>query len=265
MDKLLDKIHFSDCLDVLRQLPDASVDFLLQDPPYNTTNCEWESPIDFSVMWSEWARVAKEDAAIVFTAAQPFATDLIVSGRRFFRYDLIWEKFTAVGFLDAKKRPMRNHEHILVFGKRRPKYYPQMREADVLRSGYRTPSRTQIYGKQKEPGESTYSKWKETGERYPVSVIKFDLDKERYNSKISDKKLHPTKKPVELFRYLIRTYTAPGDIVFDGYGGSGTTAIAAQMEGRKFILCEKHYPYFKYSVQRLKNMASSPNLFAALG
>jgi site-specific DNA-methyltransferase (adenine-specific) len=265
MDNLLNKIHFADCLDILRQLPDESVDLLLQDPPYNTTNCEWETSIDFAVMWQEWERVAKNDSAMVFTASQPFTTDLIFSGRRLFRYDLIWEKFTAVGFLDAKKRPMRNHEHILIFGKKRPRYTPQMRKASVLRTGSRKPANTQIYGKQQLPGPTTFDNWTEKGERYPVSVLKFDVDGERYASNISSKNLHPTKKPVDLFRYLIRTYSNPGDVVFDGYGGSGTTAIAAQMENRKFIVCENHLPYFEASQARLANLVAAPYLFSDFG
>ena len=260
MENLLNKIHFADCLDILRQLPNGSVDLFLQDPPYGLTNCEWDILPDFALLWNEWKRVSKTNSAFVFTATQSFAYKFYNTCPDLFRYHIIWEKITATGFLDSKKKPMKIHEVIMVFYRTLPTYNPQMRRPEKYRTGKRGGSiPTKIYGK-----HTTAAVWQEHGQRYPTDIIKFDVDGQRYNSS-KIKKEHPTKKPTDLFRYLIRTYSNPGDVVFDGYGGSGTTAIAAQMEGRRFIVCENHLPYFEASQARLANLVAAPYLFSNCG
>ena len=262
MDNLLNKIHFADCLDVLRQIPDGSVDLFLQDPPYGLTNCDWDILPDFAPLWNEWKRVSKPNAAFVFTATQSFAYQLFNTNPKLFRYQIIWKKLTSTGFLDSQKKPLKAHEVILVFYQKFPTYNPIMMDAGRMRTGKRNSHcSTKLYGK---PDNRKEKGWVETGLRFPTDVIEFDVDGERYNSTIS-KDLHPTKKPIDLFRYLIRTYTNPNDVVFDGYGGSGTTAIAAQMEGRRFIVCENHLPYFEASTARLSNLVAAPYLFSDCG
>ncbi len=261
MNNLLNKIHFADCLDVLRQLPDGSVDLFLQDPPYGLTNCKWDILPDFAPLWNEWKRVSKPNAAFIFTATQSFAYQLYNTNPKLFRYQIIWKKVTSTGFLDSQKKPLKAHEVILVFYQKLPTYNPVMSKAGKIRSGKQNSANsTSLYSKHDRPKNG----WIETGLRYPTDVIEFDVDGERYNSTAS-KDLHPTKKPTDLFRYLICTYSNPGDVVFDGYGGSGTTAIAAQMEGRRFIVCENHYPYFEASQARLQNLVSQPYLFSDCG
>lgn len=252
MENLLNKIHFADCLDVLRQLPDGSVDLLLQDPPFGCTRNEWDIKPDLPKMWLAWMRVAKPNAAIVLFATQPFASELILSNIKMFRYDLIWFKALGTGHLNANKMPMRNHEHILVFYRSLPAYNPQKKTGEMRMKGSKIGSTTTNYG-------NFNGKTSINDQYHPKSVIDFT------NGDRTNENDHPTQKPTDLFRYLIRTYSNPGDVVFDGYGGSGTTAIAAQMENRKFIVCENHLPYFEASTARLSNLVAAPYLFSDFG
>ena len=254
MENLLNKIHFSDCLDVLRQLPDGSVDLLLQDPPFGCTQNEWDIKPDLPKMWAEWMRVIKGNAAIVMFATQPFASELILSNLKMFRYDLIWYKALGTGFLNANKMPMRNHEHIIVFYKQLPTYNPQMGIGLRKKGNRKHDMNGTNYGRFATEGTSNF--FDNEGKRFPQSVIDFS------NGDRTSENDHPTQKPLDLMRYLIRTYSKPGDVVFDGYGGSGTTAIAAQMEGRKFIVCENHSSYFEGSQTRLGNLVAAPYLFS---
>jgi len=252
MDNLLNKIHFADCLEVLRQMPDGSVDLLLQDPPYGSMQCDWDKSVSVPEMWAEWERVIKDNGAIIFTAQNPFSADLIVSRRGLYRYSLVWDKVLPTGFLDAGKKPLRVHEDILVFYKSLPTYNPQFGRGDPYKKGRSATGKRQYgsFGENKGLNED--------GKRYPVSIVQI-------SNADRCKDGHPTQKPIDLFRYLIRTYSNPGDVVFDGYGGSGTTAIAAQMENRKFIVCENHYPYFEASTARLSNLVAAPYLFSDCG
>ena len=253
MDTLINKIHFADCLDVLGRLSDGSVDLLLQDTPFGCTQNEWDVKPDLPKMWAEWERVTKGNGAMVFFGTQPFASELILSNENNFRYDLIWYKALGSGFLNANKMPMRNHEHILIFYRNLPTYNPQKRIGKMRNKGRKA-------GRGQSPNYGSYGAHASTNNEYhPQSVLDFS------NGDRTSESDHPTQKPVDLFRYLIRTYSNPGDVVFDGYGGSGTTAIAAQMENRKFIVCENYLPYFEASQQRLKDLVSAPYLFADIG
>lgn len=240
-----------DCLDLLKSLPDASVDLMLQDPPYATTFLEWDKPINIDELWLEWERVVKPNGAFIFTASQPFTTDLIISRRGFFRYELIWDKVRAAGFLNANRMPLKTHENILVFYRQLPTYNPQKMDG-------RKYDKTKYNGSKLEKnvlGSYTSESSKNDGERFPVSIMVFSQDWTR------QEQLHPTQKPIDLFRYLIRTYSNPGETVFDGYSGSGTTAIACIKENRNFIGCELNKEYYDKSMERISVALSKPELF----
>ena len=252
MENLLNKIHFADCLDILRQLPDGSVDLLLQDTPFGVTQNGWDIKPDLQKMWPEWERVTKENGAMIFFATQPFASELILSNLKMFRYDLIWYKALGTGHLNANKMPMRNHEHILVFYRSLPTYNPEKKFGKMRAKGSKIGSTSTNYGDFN--GNVSIN-----NQYHPQSVIDItNGDRTKEND-------HPTQKPADLFRYIIRTYSNPGEVVFDGYGGSGTTAISAQMEGRRFIVCENHLPYFEASQARLANLVAAPYLFFNCG
>lgn len=239
----------SDCLLLLKELDDGCVDLFLQDTPFGVTQNDWDIVPDFDVMWKEWLRVGKDNCAFIFFATQPFAADLINSNRKLFRYDLIWYKRLGSGFLNANKMPMRNHEMILIFYKELPTFNPQKTIGKMREKGRRDTSGDQ---------SSNYGKYNPAlsvnNEYYPQSVLDFT------NGDRTSESDHPTQKSLDLFRYLIKTYSNEGDIVFDGYSGSGTTAIAATIEKRNFICCENNEAYFTKSVKRLAEQRLQPQL-----
>lgn len=231
-------LYQGDCLDVLRTLPDASVDAVIADPPYGTTACKWDSVIPFAPMWEQLRRVTKPSAAIVLFGAQPFTSALVMSNPREFRYDWVWHKTRASGHLNAKHRPMQAHEHIVVFGRQETAYFPQMVAGEpyqIRRSGTKTGAQ---YGAHAAI-EGDYD-----GQRWPRSVQEF-------SSGANGTKHHPTEKPVSLLSYLVRTYTNPGETVLDFCMGSGTTGVACVQEGRRFIGVERDANYFAIAEQRI--------------
>lgn len=245
------RIENIDCLDLLKTLPDNSIDLMLQDPPYGVTQNAWDNAPDLSVLWPEWLRVCKENSAIIFFAQQPFVCDLINSNTRLFKYDLIWYKALGTGFLNANRMPMRNHEHILLFYRSLPTYNPQKYVGKMRDKGNKGSRTTTNYGtfKPTVKRDDTY---------FPKSVMDFtNGDKTKQN-------FHPTQKPIDLMRYLIRTYSNPGDTVFDGYSGSGTVADACLMEGRNCIAAELNKEYYDYSIKRLAQRRMKPELFTPM-
>lgn len=223
-----------DCLDLLPTLPDASVDMVLCDLPYGTTQCAWDSVIDLNRLWPEYERVCRKGAAIVLTAAQPFTAALVMSAPKQFKHEWIWEKTSATGHLNAKRRPMAAHESVLVFSFGTPPYYPQKTSGHERKVSTAIHKRgcvkTDLYG---DHGLTGY----DSTERYPRSVVKFKSDKQK-------SALHPTQKPVALMEYMLRTYSKEGDTVLDNAMGSGTTGVACRNLGRRFIgmeLTEKHF------------------------
>lgn len=253
-----------DCLQLLKQLPENSIDLFLQDPPYNTTSCEWDCKVNLKELWAEWERVCKENGAFVFTASQPFTTDLINSNRALFRYEWIWQKNSGNNFINVKYMPFKEHENIIVFYKKKPTYNPQR----ILRS-YESLKRCPIgstidpyKGAKKQTHPTTNvnrlknSYLKEDGMRAPSSVIYFKV-----NTKRGGENIHQTPKPVDLFRYLIKTYSNPGDVVFDGFLGSGTTAIACIAEKRNFIGSELNKDFYEYAKKRITIELSKPEIF----
>jgi DNA modification methylase len=244
------KLMHGDCLELMETLPDASVDMILCDLPYGTTACKWDTVIPFEPLWAQYRRIAKRNAAIVLTAAMPFAAALLMSNPKEFRYEWVWHKNRATGHLDAKKRPMRCHENILVFGKKLPDYVPQKTLGHKAAGLTTRATNNNVYGKEGRPNT-----WGATTERYPRDVQGFDC----VNNDDPDRS-HPTQKPVALMEYMIRTYTNEGDTVMDNCMGSGTTGVACLNTGRNFIGIERDAGYFQIASSRIENAQSQARL-----
>ena len=225
-----------DCLELMKDIPDKSIDLILCDLPYGTTQNKWDTIIPFDKLWAQYNRIIKDNSAILLFSQMPFGANLIMSNPKMFRYEWIWEKENSTGFLNAKKMPLKKHENILVFYKHLPTYNPQMRE------GFKSYSQTQgrhssNYGAYEE-GHITSS----DGTRYPIDIIEFNRDKSG---------LHPTQKPIALLEYLIKTYTNEGDTVLDNCMGSGSTGVACINTNREFIGMELDEKYYKIACERL--------------
>lgn len=229
-----------DCLERMKEIKSGSVDMILADPPYGATQCKWDSVIDLPAMWRELDRVCKPNAAIVMTAAQPFTAKLVCSNIGMFKYEIIWEKGNATGFLNAKKQPLRAHESVLVFYRQQPTYNPQMTSGHASKTSKRKTVNSECYGKALALTEY------DSTERYPRSVQFFSSDNQCSN-------LHPTQKPVALMEWLIRSFSNPGDVVLDFCMGSGTTGVACINAGRDFIGMEMDSDIFQVSLSRVTN------------
>ena len=225
INKFNNKVIQGDCLEVMKLLPDNSIDMVLCDLPYGTTQNKWDSVINLQELWSQYNRIVKNNGAIVLTAQGLFTAKLILSNEKDFKYKIVWIKSKATNFLNAKIQPLRKHEDICIFYKKQPTYNPQMEYSTAYDKGVRKDQYTGSYGDFK-PRHV-----KSNGERYPIDVINiFDeclLDDYIYckTAEAEGKVYHPTQKPVELGRYLVRTFTKPGDIVLDNACGSGSFLI----------------------------------------
>lgn len=233
----MNKIHKIDCLKGMSLLTDKSVDMILCDLPYGTTQNKWDSVICLDKLWPQYERIIKDNGAIVLTAMTPFDKILGASNLKLLRYEWIWQKTRATGHLNAKKMPMKNHENILVFYKKLPTYNPEVTQGKAYTATYSTHSSN--YGKQKDNITTV-----NTGFRYPLSIQEFKHDKE---------KLHPTQKPVALFEYLIKTYSDVGETILDNCMGSGTTAVACVNTNRNFIGFETSGHYVDIANQRVEH------------
>jgi len=234
----MNKVIHGDCLEVMPTIPGKSIDMILCDLPYGTTACKWDTIIPLEPLWKEYKRLIKDNGAIVLTASQPFTTVLINSNIAMFKYEWCWDKGNCTGYMMAKYQPMKQHENILVFGRGRVNYNPQMellKKGDyrIRRTRNRTREGPEVYGGQKVRDEIV--EYKDV--RYPKSIIYFASNMKNVN------RLHPTQKPVALFEYLIKTYTNEGETVLDNCAGSGTTAIACINTNRNYILIEKEQEY----------------------
>lgn len=247
------QLYNQDCLETMQEIETGSIDLLLQDTPFGCTQNEWDIKPNFPVMWQEWERIIKDNGAMIFFGTQPFASELILSRSGFFRYDLIWYKPLGSGFLNAQRMPLRNHEHILVFYKQLPTYNPQM-GTGIRKKGRNINARKNNNYNEINPNKP-YHYYDDEGTRHPQSVIEFT------NGDRTNESDHPTQKPLDLMRYLVRTYSNENDLVFDGYSGSGTTAAACIKEKRRFIGSELSKEYFDKSVERLELLRSQPELF----
>ena len=237
------QLYYGDCLEVMKDIPDKSVDMILCDLPYGTTRNKWDTVIDLDLLWSQYERIIKDNGAIVLFAQVPFNIVLGYSNLKLLKYEWIWEKEQGTGHLNAKKMPLKSHENIMVFYKKPPTYNPQMREGKpyTCKSG----DWSSNYGAQ--VNVLTVN----NGERYPITVLKFNRNKQ---------KLHPTQKPVELLEYLIKTYTNEGELVLDNCMGSGSTGVACVNTGRKFIGIEIDKKYFDISKQRIEEAKNNNSL-----
>jgi len=235
------KIYCGDCLEVMKDIPDKSIDMILCDLPYGTTACKWDTIIPFEPLWKQYKRIIKDNRAIVLTASQPFTSALVMSNPKMFKYCWIWDKTTAKGHLVAKIRPMQQTEDICVFGYGKINYFPQMINRIKSVKSFEA-KRTEIMGGESNGYKKEYTKW------YPKTLLIFK----------TERSLHPTQKPVALFEYFIKTYTNEGDLVLDNCVGSGTTLVACKELNRKGIGIEISKEYCDIAVQRLKN--TTPNL-----
>lgn len=264
----LNKIYNGDCLDVMQDIDDKSIDLILCDLPYQVLhkknpNAQWDRLIPFEPLWEQYNRIIKDNGAIVLFAQGMFTAQLMMSNTRMWRYNLVWDKMRVTGFLNANRMPLRCHEDICVFYKRLPTYHPQYVNGE--------PNHSRGTGKHKHTN-SCYGKYKQdykgrtydsvprvestvpNGKKLPRSIIHI---KKEHESTV----LHPTQKPVELIRYLIRTYTDKGQTVLDNCMGSGTTAIAAIREKRNFIGIELNQEYYKIACDRIAREKQYLTLF----
>ena len=238
------KLYKGDCLEVMKTIPDGSIDAIITDPPYGTTACKWDSVIDFDLMWEQLNRIIKPNGAIVLHSSQPFTSALVMSNPKMFKYDWIWKKPKGTGHLNAKRMPMNDFENISVFYKKQCTYNPQFVDGEPYKriDASKNSLNKGCYGKVKE-SYSTIS----SGKRYPKRVLDFQSDSQRFGS------LHPTQKPVALMEYLIKTYTNEGETVLDFTMGSGSTGVAAKNTNRDFIGIEMDDNYFNIATERINN------------
>lgn len=248
-------IYNMDCLKGMKMIPDNSIDLILCDLPYgilkskNNPYTTWDVVISFEKLWEQYSRIAKENAAIILTAVQPFTTDLINSKREWFRYELIWCKSRASGFLNARKMPNKCHENVLVFYKKPPTYNPQKYPVNKVIKAKNKAKRTHNNSSKAFRIKQSGYKWIDDGTRYPDSLLEF--------ASVSRTGQHPTEKPIDLFRWLIRSYTNEGALVLDNCMGSGTTALASILEERNFIGFELNKPYFDMANERILRLRKS--------
>ena len=240
----LNKVYNVDCIGEqgMCLIPDKSVDLILCDLPYGTTRNKWDSIIPLDKLWEQYERVIKNNGAIVLFAQTPFDKVLGVSNLKLLRYEWIWEKTSATGHLNAKKMPMKAHENILIFYRNLPTYNPQKtygHERKVSKAEHKV--NCVMTSNYNEHGLTSY----DSTERYPRSVLLFPTDKQK-------EALHPTQKPVDLFEYLIKTYTNEGETVLDNCIGSGTTAIACINTNRYFIGMELDANYYEIANKRIE-------------
>ena len=231
---------FGDCLERMKEIPDGSVDLVLTDPPFGTTKCSWDSVIPFEPMWNELKRIIKPNCAVVLFGAEPFSSLLRCSNIKDFKYDWVWEKSKATGFLNSKRQPLRAHEIISVFYSKPPTYTPQMTEGVAYNKGVRKEqTQNDVYG------SFNQVEVKSEGLRFPRSVQYFKTAE-------SEGSFHKTQKPVALLEYLIKTYTQEGETVLDFTMGSGSTGVACLNTNRRFIGVEMDEKYFDIGVKRMQ-------------
>lgn len=235
------EILLGDCLELMKDIPNGSIDMILADLPYGTTACKWDTIIPFDKLWGQYERIIKPNGAIVLTASQPFTSALVMSNPKMFKYEMIWEKPNPSNPLLARKRTMSFHENVLVFYKSQPTYNPQKvkrNDKDKRKAVNKHYSKPEILG-----GGVSIEAIDATGEyKHPSSVMKYNREQG----------LHPTQKPKLLFETLIKAYTNEGDLVLDNTAGSCTTAIAALNTNRNYICMEKEERYYNIGLKRVK-------------
>ena len=249
-----------DCLDVMTTFPSQSVHMILCDLPYGTTQNKWDSVIDLHKLWSEYKRIIKPNGAIVLTSQGPFTAKLILSNEAWFKYKIVWEKSKPTNFLNVKRQPLRKHEDICIFYNKQPTYNPQMQAGNPYDKGVR---KNQLSGSY---GDFQSCHVKSAGARYPVDIIYFKTPESEEEKTV----WHATQKPVALGRYLIRTFTNPGDLVLDNAFGSGSFLLSAHLENRTYSGIEKNQEvrlfkkepvdYISVAKKRLMRHGESPTI-----
>ena len=244
------KLINGDCLEKMADIPDGSVDMVLCDLPYGTTACKWDTVIPFAPLWAAYRRVCKPNAAIVLTASQPFTSALVMSNPKLFRHEWQWIKNRGSNFANTVREPMKEHETVLVFSEGKWTYNKQMQErtgggADRVKYGVAFRSQSDNYREF------------EGRDHQQLPEMRVPSSWQKFNCEVG---LHPTQKPLELMRYMVRTYTNPGDVVLDTCMGSGTTCLAAKLEGRGYIGIEREPKYFETAKTRIEGVG---DLFSA--
>ena len=251
-------IHNGDCLEVMKGIPDGSVDAIITDPPYGTTACKWDNVIPFDLMWAQLNRVIKDRGAVLLFGSEPFSSSLRMSNISQYKYDWIWEKPNGTNFISVNYQPFRVYENICVFSSGAITY-----TKDKARSMPYNPQKTKGKPYTARTGESERAsvhragssmgghKTINTGERHPRNVVRFN----------TEKGFHPTQKPVALMEYLIKTYTNEGETVLDFTMGSGTTGVACKNLNRSFIGIEMDDKYFEIAKERINKEPDQLELF----
>lgn len=253
----IDRIYQGDCLELIKQLPDKSIDCIICDPPYevlnkNNKDAQWDRIIPFDELWQQYERVAKDNAAIILFAQGMFTARLMMSNPKLWRYNLIWQKGgRCSGFLNAKKMPLREHEDIVVFYRKQPTYNPQMTKCLPHERNH---SRGRQQGEQTNRCYGEFGRAEDimTDLKYPKSILNFNRPHPQ---------IHPTQKPVALIQYLIKTYSNENDLILDNCVGSGTTAVAAIKEKRHFIGMELNKEYYDIACKRVKEAKMYQSMF----
>jgi site-specific DNA-methyltransferase (adenine-specific) len=242
------QIYLGDCLEVMAQIPDASIDLILCDLPYGTTSCAWDFIIPFEPLWAQYSRIVKPHSAIVLMASQPFTSALVMSNARHFKYSWVWNKRAVTGFANAKKQPLRHLEDVCIFAPRGTlNYFPQgLRVFNKERNNSPSVGGATLKGSHISNGKGSLRTPNllrvQEFTNYPKQLLEIGRDAI---------KIHPTQKPVPLFEYLIRTYTSEGMTVLDNCLGSGTTAIAAERCGRRWVGIERDANYYDLALGRI--------------
>lgn len=230
-----------DCLELMREIPNNSIDMIFTDLPYGTSPASFDTPLNLEKLWFHYKRIIKKNGAILLFCIQPFTSKLIMSNLEMYRYNWIWRKNKSTGFLDAKRRPLNSYEEIAVFGN--PPYYPQMREGKPhTRSHHIRNKKAEVYHEM----DNENFKDHKTTLYYPDRILEFAVE---------HKPKHPTQKPIPLLQYLIKTYTNEGETVLDSCSGSGSTLMAAKLINRKYIGMELDENYYNMSMERLNELS----------
>jgi|TARA_R110001592_G_scaffold318223_1_gene595292 DNA modification methylase len=238
-------LRLGDCLEVMKSIPDGSIDAIITDPPYGTTACKWDSVIDFELMWEQLNRIVKPNGAIVLFGSEPFSSALRMSNIKNYKYDWIWKKPKGTGHLNAKRMPMNDFENISVFYKKQCTYNPQFTEGKPYKSKSGKSS-FEGYGKDNRKGNDN------NGKRYPKRLLEFNV--------VERNTLHSTQKPILLMEYLIKTYTNENETVLDFTMGSGSTGVAAKNLNRSFIGIELDDKYFEIAKERISKEEKQLNI-----
>lgn len=239
-------LYHGDCLDIMKDIPDKSVDMILCDLPYGTLDkkmCSWDNIIPFEPLWNHYERIIKDNGAIVLFATQPFTAFLISSNLNLFKYSIIWKKERLTNIFQVKKQFGKIHEDICIFYKKQPTYYPIMEDRKFNTIGVGDLGESRTHSNQKYQYSKDYDKTKV----YPTSILSFNRDSLKSS-------LHPTQKPVQLLEYLIKTYTNENYLVLDNCMGSGSTGVACKYTNRKFIGIEKELNYFNIAKKRIDSI-----------